>query len=104
MTGLKQVLRNKNYVRLFLATFASQMGGIIGVTAFMFYLLKRFTNQPYYATLAELMYSLPMLAVFLVVGVLADRMDRQKIAVNCDWISAFYPYACLFLFGLIRFL
>jgi MFS family permease len=97
VTGLKQVLRNKNYVRFFLATFASQMGGIIGVTAFMFYLLKRFTNQPYYATLAELMYSLPMLVVFLVVGVLADRMDRQKIAVNCDWISAFLSL-CLLIF------
>lgn len=83
-----KVLSNKNYLRLFLASFASQMGSVVGLTAFMFYLLNRFSEQSFYATLAELMYSLPTLAVFFLVGVLADRMDRQKIAANCDWISA----------------
>ena len=58
------------------------------MTAFMFYLLDRFTNQPIYATVTELMYSLPTLAVFLLVGVFADRLDRQKIALYCDWICA----------------
>jgi MFS transporter, DHA3 family, macrolide efflux protein len=74
------------------------MGSIIGVTAFMFYLLDKFSEQPVYATLAELMYSLPTLAVFFIVGVLADRMDRQKIALYCDWICA---VLCLALMGAI---
>ncbi|MBZ4317771.1 hypothetical protein LAM21_25495, partial [Mycobacterium tuberculosis] len=41
------------------------------------------------ATLAELMYSLPTLFVFFLVGVVADRFDRKKVAENCDWIRAF---------------
>ncbi|KZE84295.1 MFS transporter [Paenibacillus elgii] len=88
MKQLKVVFQNPNYVKLFLATFTSQMGNVIGMTAFMFYLLHRFSSQPSYATLAELMYSLPTLVVFFIVGVVVDRMNRQKIAANCDWISA----------------
>lgn len=88
MKKFKEIFQNKNYLRLFLANFTSQLGSTIGLTAFMFYLLDRFTDQPAYASITELMYSLPTLAVFFIVGVLADRMDRQKIAYYCDWISA----------------
>lgn len=89
MKKLLSIFKKKNFRNLFLATFTSQMGSTIGMTAFMFYLLDRFGDQPAYATVTELMYSLPTLAVFFIVGVLADRMDRQKIASNCDWLSAF---------------
>ncbi len=82
------VFQNKNFTKLFLANFTSQMGSTIGLTAFMFFLLDRFSDQPMYASITELMYSLPTLAVFFLVGVFADRMDRQKIAFSCDWISA----------------
>lgn len=82
------VFHNKNFTKLFLANFTSQMGSTIGLTAFMFFLLDRFSDQPMYASITELMYSLPTLAVFFLVGVFADRMDRQKIAFSCDWISA----------------
>lgn len=88
MKKFKEIFQNRNYMRLFLANFTSQLGSTIGLTAFMFYLLDRFTDQPAYASITELMYSLPTLAVFFMVGVLADRMDRQKIAYYCDWISA----------------
>ncbi|MDX8365125.1 MFS transporter [Cytobacillus sp. IB215665] len=80
------VFKNSNYTKLFFANFTSQMGSVIGLTAFMFYLLNRFSEQPSYATINEMMYSLPTLAVFWIVGVLADRMDRQKIAIYSDWI------------------
>ncbi|WP_139487929.1 MFS transporter [Brevibacillus dissolubilis] len=82
------IFRNRNYTRLFLASFTSQMGGVIGLTALMFYLLDRYSNQPVYATVTELMLSLPTLAVFFLVGVFADRLDRQQITVYCDWICA----------------
>jgi MFS transporter, DHA3 family, macrolide efflux protein len=95
MKKLFEVFKKKNYRNLFLATFTSQMGSVIGMTAFMFYLLNRFSEQPAYATVTELMYSLPTLAVFFIVGVLADRMDRQKIASNCDWLSAILSVAFL---------
>lgn len=62
------------------------MGSIIGISAFMLYLLNRFSDQPFYATMAELMYSLPTLFVFFLVGVFADRMDRQKVAAYSDFI------------------
>lgn len=88
---LKEVINlfnNRNYTKLFLANLTSHMGGTIGMTAFMFYLLDRFSHQPIYATITELMYSLPTLAVFLLVGVFADRLDRQKVALYCDWLCA----------------
>lgn len=83
-----ELFRNAIFVRMFLATFASQLGTMVGNMAFAFYLIDRFSNQPAYATLAELMYSLPTLAVFLFIGVLADRLDRKAIAVQSDWIRA----------------
>jgi hypothetical protein len=48
------------------------------------------------------MYSLPILLVFLLVGVAADRLDRKKIAVNTDIIDRGYfqklcisPFFCI---------
>lgn len=90
-----QIFKNHNYSRLFFATFTSQMGREIGTTAFAFYLLERFANQPIYTTLTQMMYSMPTLFVFWIVGVMADRMDRQKIAANSDWISAFLSFCFL---------
>jgi MFS transporter, DHA3 family, macrolide efflux protein len=88
MKKMFAIFQNANYSKLFFANLTSQMGSTIGLTAFMFYLLDRFSKQPIYATLTELMFSLPTLAVFFLVGVFADRLDRQKIAQNCDWICA----------------
>ncbi|NRD79974.1 MFS transporter [Bacillus sp. BRMEA1] len=82
------IFKNKSFRKLFLASFASQLGTTLGNVAFAFYLLDRFSKQPYLASLAELMYSLPTLFVFFLIGVFADRMDRKKIAVNLDWIRA----------------
>jgi MFS transporter, DHA3 family, macrolide efflux protein len=88
MKKIAEIFRNRNFTKLFLANFTSHMGSTIGLTAFMFFLLDRFSSQPVYASITELMYSLPMLAVFFLIGVFADRMDRQKIAIYCDWVSA----------------
>jgi MFS transporter, DHA3 family, macrolide efflux protein len=83
------IFKNTVFTKLFLAAFASQLGSTIGNVAFAFYLLERFSKQPFFATLAELMYSLPILFVFFLVGVAADRLDRKKIAVYSDWFRAF---------------
>lgn len=98
MIKLISVFRKGNYTRLFFASFMSQMGGTIGLTALMFYLLDRFSEQPMYATITELMLSLPTLAVFFLVGVFADRFDRKKIALYSDWIcsaSSFLVLVCI---------
>lgn len=80
------IFKNRNFVRLFFAALASQMGTTVGNMAFAF-LLDRFSSQPSYTTLAELMYSLPTIFVFLIVGVVADRFDRkrwQKIVIGSE--------------------
>lgn len=82
------LFRNANFVRLFIATMASQLGTMVGNMAFAFYLLNRFSSQPSYATIAELMYTLPTLFVFLIVGMAADRFHRKHIAEYSDWIRA----------------
>ncbi len=98
MKKMIEIFRNRIFLKLFFANFTSHMGSVIGLTAFMFYLLDRFSEKPMYASITEMMYSLPTLLVFFLVGVLADRIDRQKIAYHCDTISAFLT---LLLFGAI---
>ncbi|EJQ37427.1 hypothetical protein IEE_05213 [Bacillus cereus BAG5X1-1] len=96
MKKLLSLFRNGNYMRLFFASFTSQMGSTIGLTALMFYFLDRFSQKPVYATITELMLSLPTLVVFLLVGVFADRLDRQKISRNSDWICTVLSILLLF--------
>ncbi|MCP8967549.1 MFS transporter [Ectobacillus ponti] len=83
-----EIFQNRTFTKLFLAMFTSQLGSTIGNMAFAFYLLEHFSSKPYYATLAEMMYAAPALLVFFLVGVLADRMDRKRIAESSDWIRA----------------
>lgn len=85
---MKLLFRNPTFCKLFIATFASQLGSVVGNMAFAYYLVDRFSTRPSLATTAELMYSLPTLAVFWIVGVVADRFDRKRIAVSSDWIRA----------------
>ena len=98
MKKMIEIFKNPIFLKLFFANFTSHMGSVIGLTAFMFYLLDRFSEQPMYASITEMMYSLPTLVVFFLVGVFADRLDRQKIAYHCDTISAILT---LLLFGAI---
>lgn len=88
MRGLTSIFRNTNYRNLFFASFASQLGTVTSTTAFTFYLLDQYGNKPYYATIVQMMYTLPSLFVFFVVGVLADNLNRQKITVCSDCLNA----------------
>lgn len=71
---------------MFLAAFTSRLGTTIGTTAFLFYLLDRFSSHPGYASLSQMADPLPSLLLFLVVGAIVDSLDRQRIAVLADWI------------------
>ncbi|GLX71048.1 MFS transporter [Paenibacillus glycanilyticus] len=82
------LLGNLAFRRLFAASVASQLGTVIGNMAFAYYLVDRFASRPSLASVAELMYSLPTLVVFWIVGVIADRFDRKHIAAYSDWIRA----------------
>jgi len=85
---MKTLFRNPTFCKLFGATFASQLGTVVGNMAFAYYLVDRYSERPSLATTAELMYSLPTLAVFWIVGVIADRFDHKRIAAHSDWIRA----------------
>ncbi|MGA4721887.1 MFS transporter [Fictibacillus nanhaiensis] len=86
------VFKNKNYSKMFFAYLLSQVGTVTGLTAFAFYLLDRFSEKPFYTTLAEIMYSLPALLLFFLTGVIADRLDRKKISISCDIIAAILTF------------
>jgi hypothetical protein len=47
MKDFLKIFQNRNFSKLFLAGFTSMMGSIIGVTAFMFYLLDKLTRLDY---------------------------------------------------------
>jgi len=64
------------------------MGTVIGVTAFLMYLLREFSEKPVLATITELLSVFPVLLVFIVAGVLVDRLDRKKIAYYSHFICA----------------
>lgn len=109
---MKVLFRNPTFCKLFFATFTSQLGSVVGTMAFAYYMVDKFSEKPSLATTAELMYSLPTLAVFWIVGVIADRFDRKRIAAYSDWIRAgltlllliFVHYDLLFLCFLVLFL
>lgn len=109
---MKLLFRNPTFRKLFFATIASQLGTVVGNMAFAYYLVDRFSERPSLAATAELMYSLPALAVFWIVGVVADRFDRRSIAIYSDWIRAgltvllllFVHYDLIFLCFVILFL
>ncbi|WP_410512766.1 MFS transporter [Paenibacillus sp. BR2-3] len=83
-----KLLKNKNYSRLLFASFVSEMGTMIGATAFIVYLLRSFSEKPFLTTLSELMSALPILLVFAFVGVVTDRFNRQKLAAYSLYCSA----------------
>ncbi|OXM13505.1 MFS transporter [Paenibacillus herberti] len=85
---MMELFRNRAFTRLFFATVSSQLSSTIGAMAFAFYLLDRFSSQPAYASIAEMLYSAPTVLVFLFIGVFADRFDRKRIAENTGWIRA----------------
>ncbi|MFT8709324.1 MAG: MFS transporter [Sporolactobacillus sp.] len=88
MTRFKQLFLKSNYRRLFLASFASQLGTVISTTSFTFYFLDHDASRPYYASLTQMMYTLPSLTVFLFSGSVADTFNRQKIALYSDRINS----------------
>ena len=83
-----KIFKNHSFRNMFLANFASEVGTVIGTTAFVFYILKEFSEKPHLATIAEMTNYLPLILVFFLIGVVADRFDRQKIAYHSDSISA----------------
>lgn len=94
-TNKSRIFQNKTYTRLLIANVAAKMGAYIGTTAFLFFLLKEFTEQPLYATINELLSTLPVLLVFFLMGVAADKFDRQRIMYLSQTVSIFLSVCLL---------
>lgn len=87
MNEMKQLFKNKTYVKLLFASFTSKLGSFVGTTALLFYLLKEYADNPNLATLTEVIYILPILFFFFLFGVITDAYDRQKVANLSDIFS-----------------
>lgn len=98
MTALFKIFHNGNYCRIFFASFSSQLGTVTSTTAFTFFLLDQYATKPSNASLVQLMYTLPSLFVFLIVGVLADHLNRQGIMIISDLANACF---CLLLIAAV---
>jgi MFS family permease len=92
MIALLKIFHNSNYCRIFFASFASQLGTVTSTTAFTFFLLDQYAAKPNNASLVQLMYTLPSLFVFLIVGVLADHLNRQRIMIISDLANACFCF------------
>ncbi|WP_088345011.1 MFS transporter [Bacillus cereus] len=82
------IFKNSIYRRMFIANLFSSLGSFVATTALMFHLLKEFPKNPSYATIAEMMLSIPVLCVFFLVGLVADKFDRKKVCFYSDMFSA----------------
>ncbi|MCO7128273.1 MFS transporter [Sporolactobacillus shoreicorticis] len=92
MIALLKIFKNGNYCRIFFASFSSQLGTVTSTTAFTFFLLDQYAAKPNNASLVQLMYTLPSLFVFLIAGVLADHLNRQKIMIISDLANACFCF------------
>ncbi|EJS62919.1 MFS transporter [Bacillus wiedmannii] len=82
------IFKNSVYRRMFIANLFSTLGSFVATTALMFHLLKEFPKNPAYATTAEMMLSIPVLFVFFLVGIVADKLDRKKVCFYSDMFAA----------------
>lgn len=100
MKDMISIFKNKAYAVIFFSNFLSQMGALIAATSLMFYMLKSFSEQPVYATVAELMIALPTLVLFIFIGTVSDRLDRQK---NCFYSNLLCIILNLFLLVALKY-
>ena len=77
---------NRNSGKPFFAGLTSQLGSVIGKAPFVLFLVHQFSIQPQYVSLRQMMMTIPSLVLFVVIGVVADRIDRQKISIWADFL------------------
>ncbi|MGM9978324.1 MAG: MFS transporter [Clostridium sp.] len=83
-----KIFKNSIYKKLFISNFFSSLGSYVATISLMFHLLKEYPHNPSYATTAEMMLSLPVLLIFLFVGLVADKFDRKKVCFYSDMFAA----------------
>jgi len=81
------LLRNRDYMLLWLGQLVSSMGSGVSGMAFPLLILA-ITRSPADAGLAGLLRTLPYLFLSLPAGALIDRWDRKRVMILCDSIRA----------------
>lgn len=81
-----QVLRNKNFILLFLGQTVSRMGSRLYNVALMWYIYQ-ITGSSLALGISVLCFTIPTIIIEPFAGVLADNYDRKKIIVATDLLN-----------------
>lgn len=94
------VLKIRNFRNLWLGQTVSQLGDAIYGLLFLF-MVDKITQRPELVGLVAALTALPFLFVSPFAGVLADRVDRRRILLFCDFASAILlgGFACVLAFN-----
>lgn len=87
----RAVLRNRDFLLLWLGQLVSGLGDAVAAIAIMFYVTSQDASAGAFSTLA-LVEALPLVVVGPFIGVLVDRWDRKTILIAADLARG-----CLFL-------
>jgi MFS family permease len=94
--SFRQVLRNKDFLRLWLAGFISTFGDWLATVALISLLAFRLKGTPSQVSLVLMSYIVPFVIVGPLLGVFADRWDVKKAMVLSDIIRAVLAVLLLF--------
>lgn len=98
-TGLRRVLRDPNFRRLWFGSIASSAGTAVG-SIIITWLVYSETRSPLAISLLGVLQFLPTLAFGLLAGALIDRWDRRRLMVACD-VARSITFGALAVFVLV---
>ena len=85
--GMLRAFTNRNYTRLWFSNCLSYIARWMQVTL-LAWLILELTDSPWYVALVGFFFMFPTLGFGLVGGILADEMERQRLLVISQGISA----------------
>jgi len=97
--GFRAVLRNRDFMKLWIGQLISNVGSSVGSLALLFYAFALTGSELAMAGLA-MAQILPMVLFSGIIGVYIDRWDRKKIMIAADIVRAvatfLYPFVTVF--------
>lgn len=97
--GFRAVLRNRDFTKLWIGQFVSNVGSSIGSLALLFYAFALTGSELAMAGLA-MTQILPMVLFSGIIGVYIDRWDRKKVMIGADIVRGIvtflYPFVAVF--------
>ena len=97
--GFRAVLRNRDFMKLWIGQLISNVGSSVGSLALLFYAYALTGSELAMAGLA-MAQILPMVLFSGIIGVYIDRWDRKKIMIAADIVRAvatfLYPFVTVF--------